>query len=551
MEQDIENFNPNQKSKKKENKKGGLLGKKIKRDDDEFDAPEDKLSKSIGKLNVNDESLNESISEYESVTEEEEIYESDDNSDQYQETEIKEKPKKTTDTVKVWNEKVEKVNKDEDLVFDNSAYQMLHRSTVDWPCYSVDWILPEYFIPQPVKNFYSPLTTRLYKDEFPYTAYFVAGAQTSEKHGVLYYMKWFNMHRTLYDEDPDKEGDSESEGGDPLMEHAAITSRGNVNRVKVMKNSYIAAYWSDLKSIELVDLRKNIEEMENRWSDETHDKKKSKKKKTEERNPHVKSFKKKDEGFALDWSNFLPGVFGAGGYDNEIEIFIPVDEMCSDYTGGTNNSYKYRTNFKAHKGGVEDIVWSPVDPHILVSGGNDKAIRIWDLRLNNNSEVVVALEKAHQSDVNCLAWKESSGVQMIASGSDDSTVKIWDPRMMSNSNSVIANIQYHNEPITSLSWDPNSPCQLAVTSEDNRLSIWDFSVEPDEVKTKDTTTSKEIPDQLVFLHQGQENLKDVKYHPYFEDMLLSTAENGLNMFKPNFNEDEDEEDDEEFTFNPK
>ena len=78
-------------------------------------------------------------------------------------------------------------------------------------------------------------------------------------------MKWFNMHKTLYDEDPDKEADSESEGAEPLMEHIEIKAKGNVNKVRTMKNSYITAYWSDLKSVELVDLRPQIEEMESRW----------------------------------------------------------------------------------------------------------------------------------------------------------------------------------------------------------------------------------------------------------------------------------------------
>ncbi|HNH07721.1 MAG TPA: YceK/YidQ family lipoprotein, partial [Leptospiraceae bacterium] len=84
--------------------------------------------------------------------------------------------------LELWNDK-EELKKDEELIFDNSAYEMLHRSNVSWPCFSVDWLIPEYFIPQTFKNFYSPLENRMYKDEFPYTCYFIAGAQTSEKNG--------------------------------------------------------------------------------------------------------------------------------------------------------------------------------------------------------------------------------------------------------------------------------------------------------------------------------------------------------------------------------
>lgn len=517
------------------------------------------LSKSMNKINFKDEEDDDSYSS-ESIEDdydsENEMYESSGTiSDDYGEDDLDKiinKPSVKDNNLELWNDK-EELKKDEELIFDNSAYEMLHRSNVSWPCFSVDWLIPEYFIPQTFKNFYSPLENRIYKDEFPYTCYFIAGAQTSEKNGYLYYMKWFNMHKTMHDDDPDKEADSESEGAEPLMEHIEIPAKGNVNKVKTMKNSFITAYQSDLKTIELVDLRSHIREMEERWQDEDEKNVKTNKKKNklDTKNVHVKSFKKKDEGFALDWSNFNEGVFASGGYDNEVEIYIPVDEFCSDYTGGENNKFNFRTKFKAHKNGVEDICFSPSNANILATSGNDKAIRIWDLRLNNENNKISQVENAHDGDVNCIAWKLSTGVEMIASGSDDSVVKLWDPRKMSDPKQYLARIDFHKEPITALSWDPISPCQLAVTSEDNRLTIWDFSVEPDNDKInkiKDNNTKKEIPDQLVFLHQGQSNLKDVKFHPYFDSVLLSSAESGLNIFKPNFVE-EDSESEEDFTFN--
>ena len=93
-------------------------------------------------------------------------------------------------------------------------------------------------------------------------------------------------------------------------------------------------------------------------------------------------------------------------------------------------------------------------------------------------------------------------------------------------------------------WDPFDESQLAVCSEDNRLSVWDFSVEPDEKKLFDNYNN-EIPQQLVFLHQGQINLKDVKFHPVFKNMLISSAENGLNLFRPNFTDEASEDDDDD------
>jgi ribosome assembly protein RRB1 len=45
----------------------------------------------------------------------------------------------------------------------------------------------------------------------------------------------------------------------------------------------------------------------------------------------------------------------------------------------------------------------------------------------------------------------------------------------------------------------------------------------------------------MFVHQGQEEIKEIRYHPIFYEMLVSTAANGLNAFKPSFTGGEDDE----------
>lgn len=64
-----------------------------------------------------------------------------------------------------------------------------------------------------------------------------------------------------------------------------------------------------------------------------------------------------------------------------------------------------------------------------------------------------------------------------------------------------------------------------------RLTIWDFSVENDDKELA------EIPDQLLFIHQGQRDLKELKYHPVYFEMLTSTSASGFNVFKPTLDEE--------------
>lgn len=82
----------------------------------------------------------------------------------------------------------------------------------------------------------------------------------------------------------------------------------------------------------------------------------------------------------------------------------------------------------------------------------------------------------------------------------------------------ITRIRWHTHPITSIQFEPREDSVLAVASADNRLTLWDFSVEVDEqeqlrMQQELETNELEIPPQLMFLHQGQDNMKELTFHP--------------------------------------
>lgn len=90
----------------------------------------------------------------------------------------------------------------------------------------------------------------------------------------------------------------------------------------------------------------------------------------------------------------------------------------------------------------------------------------------------------------------------MASGADDGCFKVWDIRYPNED--ALSEIKWHNEAITSLMFQPGEESVLAVASSDNRLTIWDFSVEND--KEANEEMDEEVPDQLMFIHQGQSDL---------------------------------------------
>jgi len=527
---------------------------------------ENKPSKKRERPDNNDDDEDIEMDEQQNVEGEDNLYEKEDSYESVEDNEEEDEEFDAKDKIKIKNEaKKEKKNEDKNniqvnlwdekksnnlkdgevLDFDNDAYEMLHRSKVEWPCLSVDFLLKENSSISSLKEFYLPNDKRkMTEDKYPYNTYIIAGSQTDEKNGYFYFMRWYNMRKTKYDDDPDKGEDDDEEEEDkinPFMKYEKIKVNGNINRVKSMKNSSICALWNDSPSVDIIDceeLFNNIEYQEEIRVEEDIDiNKKNKNKKQKKDIKYKKIFKKtlpqKAEGFAIDWNNINPFVLALGGYDKKVSIFKPKDENVSDIV-------LYGDYLTGHSDSVEDIQWSPNEENVLASCGIDKSIRFWDIRENSKNPPKI-IKNAHNSDVNVISWNSIRN-HLFASGGDDNTFKVWDLRYLDEP--PITEIKWHTGPINSIMWDPFDESQLAVCSEDNRLSVWDFSVEPDEKKLFDNY-NHEIPQQLVFLHQGQINLKDVKFHPIFKNMLISSAENGLNLFRPNFTDEASEDDDDE------
>ena len=110
---------------------------------------------------------------------------------------------------------------------------------------------------------------------------------------------------------------------------------------------------------------------------------------------------------------------------------------------------------------------------------------------------------------------------------------MWDLRSFGGAAAEpVAHFRWHRQAITSLQWHPIDESVLAVASEDDSVSFWDISVEEDAAEQPGPDA---LPPQLLFVHQGQTDIKELHFHPQLPGVVMTTALDGFNVFKPNTN----------------
>jgi len=266
------------------------------------------------------------------------------------------------------------------------------------------------------------------------------------------------------------------------------------------------------------------------------------------------------EGFALAWSPLAAGRLASGDCAGGLRVWEPTEGGGS---GGPSSapspaspSWLISAPYVGHAASVEDIQWSPTEPTVFASGGVDRSIRVWDTRAPGAGGAQVTLAPAHGADVNVLSWSARASF-MLASGGDDGLLKAWDLRAVAaaltgkpaaaakaqtpasaSPPGVVAAIAAHRGPVTSVAWSPHEAAVLLTTGGDDATAVWDLALErdPDEEAALGAggpvAAPADLPPQLLFLHAGQSQVKEGAWHPAIPGLVVTTAGDGFNVFKP-------------------
>lgn len=411
----------------------------------------------------------------------------------------------------------------EKLEMDPSAYKMYHALTAEWPSLSFDF----------VRDNLGSVRTR-----FPHSLICVAGSQApQESQNQLTVMKMSDLSKMKHETDDDILGeefnpdsndknDDDSEDSDdeiemePVMEHYSVPHAGGVNRVRAMpQQSSIVATWSETGNVHLFDIQSILDRFEVSRGKQT----------TPGSMPTKPIFTYKNhstEGYAMDWSTKEEGSLATGDCNGGIHL----------WKQGSGGSFSVTPSYEANEKqgvdqnrSVEDLQWSPTESTVFASAECGGYVRIFDVRAPHKS---MLNHKIHSNgaDVNVLSWNKLVS-NLLATGGDDGALSVWDLRHFSGDTiKPLARFTPHRTALCSVEWHPTDESMLAVT-DDTGAYVYDLSVEEDDVKY-DSNNLDNIPPQLLFVHSGSEQFKEVHWHPQISSCLMTTALSGYSVFIP-------------------
>ncbi|EEH05338.1 chromatin assembly factor 1 subunit C [Histoplasma capsulatum G186AR] len=221
------------------------------------------------------------------------------------------------------------------------------------------------------------------------------------------------------------------------------------------------------------------------------------------------------EGFGLSWSPHLVGHLVTGSEDKTVRLWD-----ITQHTKG-NKALRPSRTYTHHSSIVNDVQYHPLHSSLIGTVSDDITLQIIDDREADTTRAAAVSRDQHKDAINAIAFNPAKET-VLATGSADKSVGIWDLR---NLKSKLHALECHNESVTSLAWHPFEEAVLASASYDRKIMFWDLSRAGEEQTPED---AQDGPPELLFMHGGHTNrISDFSWNLNDPWVLCSAAEDNL------------------------
>lgn len=108
------------------------------------------------------------------------------------------------------------------------------------------------------------------------------------------------------------------------------------------------------------------------------------------------------------------------------------------------------------------LAFSPFDPALLASGGDDRVCKLWDLSTGTFRTL-----SGHTNWIFALAFSPLDP-KLLGTASDDATVKIWDV----GTGECVQTLQGHARSLTAIAFSPFDPDWVLSGGNEGNIKLW-------------------------------------------------------------------------------
>lgn len=137
-----------------------------------------------------------------------------------------------------------------------------------------------------------------------------------------------------------------------------------------------------------------------------------------------------------------------------------------------------------HESVVYEARWHPRQSGLIASVSADCSLRLFDIKQSSN----LVNRQAHPTEILSLDWSKYDD-QMLVTGGCDNRVRLWDIRMLTNAVSIF---EGHEAGIRRVRFDPHRRDRLASTGYDGLLKIWQLTSINNHLNTHTERISREF-----------------------------------------------------------